>query len=75
MQPTMFLINEQEGMTLDELVRGFYWEAIFDLEFVAWMRDWSVWPEHRTVEKFYKWFEIELVDDLIDLGRGGINSQ
>ena len=75
MQPTIFLINEREGMTLDEIVREFFWEAIFDMELVAWMRDTSVWPANRTVEMFYEWFEVELVADLIELGRGRIKSQ
>lgn len=54
MQPTMYLFNALEDMTLDEIVREFFWEAIFDMELVAWMRDTSVWPANRTVEMFYE---------------------
>ena len=61
-------------MTLDEIVREFFWQAIFDIELVTWMIDTSVWPANRTVEMFYEWFEVDRVADLIDLGRGRIKS-
>lgn len=75
MQPTVYLFNALEGITLDEIVREFFWQAIFDIELVAWMRDTSVWPANRTVEMFYEWFEVELVADFVDLGRGRIKSR
>ena len=75
MQPTVYLLNALEGMTLNEMVCEFFWEAIFDIELVAWMKDTSVWTANRTVEMFYEWFEVELVADLIDLGRWRIKSR
>lgn len=74
-QATVYLFNALEGIALNEMVREFFWEAIFGIEFVAWMRDTSVWPSNRTAEMFYEWFEVELAADLIDLGKGRIKSR
>ena len=72
--PTIYLVHEHEGADLGELIADWYWEAIFDLQLVSWMRDMSTWPEHRTPEMFYEWFEVELVTELVNLAKGRIKS-
>ncbi len=72
--PTLYLVHEHEGADLRKLIVDWYWEAIFDLQLVSWMRDMSTWPENREVEMFYEWFEVELVTELVDLAKGRIKS-
>ena len=72
--PTAYLVHEHEGADLRELIANWYWEAIFELELVCWMRDTSTWPGDRTVEMFNEWFEVELVIELVDLAKGRIKS-
>jgi hypothetical protein len=72
--PTIYLVHEHDGTSLHELIDQWYWEAIFDLELVSWMRDTSTWPESRSAEMFSEWFDIELVTELVDLVKGRIKS-
>ncbi len=72
---TIYLFNALEGVPLDDMVREFFWQAIFDIELVNWMRDMSTWPANRTVEMFYEWFDVELITELVDLGKGRIKSK
>ena len=72
--PTMYLVHEHEDTDLRELIAGWYWEAIFDLELVSWMRETSTWPQNRTTEMFYEWFDVELASELVDLAKGHIKS-
>ena len=72
--PTVYLIPPLEGADLYELVDEWHWEEIFALELNSWMRDPSVWPADRTADMFHDWFDVELITDLIDLGKGRIKS-
>jgi hypothetical protein len=72
--PTLYLIAELEGADLYELVDEWYWEEMFVFELNSWMREPSVWPENRTVDMFHDWFDVELVTELIDLGKGRIKA-
>ena len=54
-------------ITLDSLQPA---EEIFAFELNSWMRDPSVWPENRAADMFHDWFDVELISELIDLGKG-----
>ncbi len=72
---TMYLVHEHDdGDDLHELIEEWYWEAIFELELVSWMRDTSTWPANRSADMFYEWFDVELVTELVDLAKGRIKS-
>ena len=71
---TMYLVHEHEGASLHELIDEWYWEALFDLELVSWMRDTSTWPDNRSADMFYEWFEVELVTEVVNLVKGRIKS-
>jgi len=72
--PTLYLIPEHEGADVHELVDEWYRENIFAFELSAWMRDPSVWPENRTADMFHDWFDVELISELIDHGKGRIKA-
>jgi len=50
-----------------------YWRGIFEEELNGWMRDPDVWPRRRTLKVFLDWFEVEVCDLVVDLGRGPIH--
>ena len=68
------LCTSTRVLIFEKLLADWYSEAIFDLELVDWMRDMFTWPENRTVEMFYEWFEVELVTEVVNLARGRIKS-
>ena len=57
------------------MVEEWYREEIFAFELNGWMRDPSVWPENRTADMFHDWLDVELISELIDLGKGRIKTR
>jgi hypothetical protein len=42
---------------------------MFEHELAAWMTDEGMWPADRTWEAFQAWFDVEIHDVVVDLGR------
>ena len=67
--PTTYLIDvPPREVVLKKLIKR-YWQPIFDEELSGWMRDPNVWPASRTQEVFLEWFDVEISDLTLDLGR------
>lgn len=63
---TVFLVPE--FLDLEEAL-GFIdqiYSQIFEMELASWWEDESLWPEHRTVQLFWKWFDVELHSTVVD---------
>lgn len=41
--------------------------TLFEEELAAWTGDREVWPEPRSLERFYEWFGVEYTDLVADL--------
>ncbi len=72
-QAKVFLIDEVEDTRDIKKVVRRCWQAIFEEEINSWMRDPDVWPQRRTLKVFLEWFEVEVCDVVLDLGRGPID--
>jgi len=68
-RPTTYLIDEMADTSDLKKVLRRYWRDIFEEELNSWMRDPDAWPQRRTYSVFLKWFEVELCDMVVDLGR------
>jgi hypothetical protein len=44
------------------------WPAIFELELESWCLDPTAWPKDRTLGMFQRWFRIEIIEMIHDLG-------
>ena len=66
---TVFLIDEVVDASDIQKVLRRYWRDIFDEQLNSWMRDPDDWPQRRTFSVFMKWFEVEICDLVVDLGR------
>jgi hypothetical protein len=56
----------------DEETLGFVREHcgfMFEHELAAWMTDEGTWPADRGWEAFQAWFDVEIHDAVVDLGR------
>ncbi len=72
-QAKVFLIDEvADTRDIKKVVRR-YWQAIFEEELNSWMRDPDVWPQRRTLKVFLEWFDVEVCDVVLDLGKGPID--
>lgn len=55
--------------TLDEVdafIEDVY-GILFEEELAAWTEDRDVWPEPRSLDRFYEWFGVEYTDLVADL--------
>jgi hypothetical protein len=67
-----FLVSPLE---LEEDARRFveqHARAMFEHELAMWMDDPATWPERRDVETFHEWFDVEIHDIVVDLGKDPI---
>jgi hypothetical protein len=72
-QAKVFLIDEvADTRDIKKVVRR-CWQAIFEEELNSWMRDPDVWPHRQTLKVFLEWFEVEVCDVVLDLGKGPID--
>lgn len=68
-RPTTYLIDEVvDTLDLKKVLRR-YWRDIFEEQLNSWMRAPDVWPQRRTYSVFLQWFDVEVCDMVIDLGR------
>jgi hypothetical protein len=67
-KPRTIYLAPAEGLEPDlaKLVDEF-WEDVFEAELRAWMVAESTWPQPRTRAMFDEWFDVEVVDAVIDL--------
>jgi len=43
------------------------WDSIFEQELASWYTDEDLWPQGRTLEMFWQWFECEFHSGIVDL--------
>ncbi len=43
------------------------YQDIFDSELASWCDDTALWPQQRTLQTFWEWFDIELHSMVIDV--------
>lgn len=55
-------------------LEGFY-DRIFEYELESWRLDRSAWPEPRSLEMFYAWFEVSRESVVVDLGDGPLSAE
>ncbi|MEM7680784.1 MAG: hypothetical protein AAF288_02410 [Planctomycetota bacterium] len=68
----VYLIDEVADISDPKKVLRRCWKNIFEEELNAWLRDTPVWPKRRSYAVFMEWFEVELCDMVMDLGRWSI---
>ena len=71
---TVYLISDDDGDTQDTVTRWVKrnYAALFESEPDDWYTDPSLWPQHRTLELFHEWFEVECHTVLIDTVGGAL---
>lgn len=42
------------------------YSRIFEMELASWWEDETQWPTHRTIQLFWKWFDVELHSTVVD---------
>lgn len=42
-------------------------DGVFQLELASWSEEQNLWPQERTLQMFWEWFDIEISPTLIDL--------
>lgn len=45
-----------------------HYARFFTQELAMWTTDQSLWPTERTLALFQRWFEVEVIDRVIDVG-------
>lgn len=50
-------------------------EALFETELALWYTDPELWPEPRTLETFYEWFDVEYHSMVVDTIQGEIRDE
>lgn len=67
-QPTAYLVyvhEEDEPIDSEQLIDT-YADQIFDEELSHWTQDDERWPRNRTPHLFRDWFDVEIVDLVLD---------
>ncbi len=71
---TVYLIADEDADTpgaIDRWVReNFEW--LFEAELEGWYTDPALWPQDRTIELFFEWFEVEFHSEVVDTVDGEI---
>lgn len=62
-----YLVPEVEVGADYEWIVDSFWRDIFELELYAWSRDKHEWPRRRKRSMFNNWFDVTVVDLVIDL--------
>ncbi len=66
---TVYLVREEDADGPDALKEEWVslnYEALFENELEGWYTDESLWPQDRTLDLFYKWFDVECHTVIID---------
>jgi len=58
----------------EEVIEDFFQE-IFLRELRAWQADASQWPDTGDFRLFTRWFTVDVVPEVDDIGRGGISEE
>ena len=67
-QPTVFLIDASEQFVDDaSALIDEYADELFEELLAAWTRDEDHWPPNRTPHVFRDWFDVELIDLVLDV--------
>lgn len=43
------------------------YSRIFELELTSWCEEPKLWPQARTIQLFWKWFEVDLHSTVVDM--------
>ena len=44
-----------------------FWPVLFEAMLEGWVTDEACWPENRTSEMFWEWFEVQMISLVQDL--------
>lgn len=70
---SIYLVEASDEFEPERVIRKHY-AAIFKEQLNSWHRDETAWPRRRTEATFHEWFDAKIVDMVLDLGRGLIES-
>ena len=70
----VYLIEWSYEEDIDDVLKPYYLE-IFEYELLSWNSYKSEWPQKRSLELFFEWFDIKLCDYLYDLETEKIKSE
>lgn len=59
-------LTEDDAADGDAVVRA-HFDEIFDHELYSWNEDRAAWPRMRTWKMFREWFDVEVVEPVVDL--------
>ncbi len=66
-EPSVYLVPDRDYDDDIELLKGGYWESIFEHELDNWWSEPHDWPQERTSDLFLDWFEVEVHGMIVDL--------
>ena len=66
-EQTVYLVPPFEDEEQADEVLAECWEPIFDNELFGWHTNEADWPQDRTLEMFFDWFEVEIDSVVLDL--------
>jgi len=66
---SVYLADAAEDET-PEVVVARHYRAIFDEELTSWHTRTNDWPSSRTLARFHEWFDVCVVDVVLDLAEG-----
>ena len=67
---SVYLVEDLPDPDADTLLRDHFAE-IFDRELFAWHEDRATWPKRLTWEMFQEWFEVEVIENVVELDGSG----
>lgn len=71
---SVFLVPEFEE---PEEVVGYFderYQQIFEAELASWYADKAYWPQDRSLQAFWEYFDIEIHDTVLDTEEGDLNA-
>ncbi len=66
-EPTVYLLPEYEDPPAEREVLEEFWPVLFEAMLEGWVTDEACWPENRTFEMFWEWFEVQMISLVQDL--------
>ena len=70
----IYLIDFFYQETLEDILEPYYLN-IFEYELSSWNTIRAEWPENRSINVFFDWFEVHFCDEIIDLGLDDIETE
>src|SRR5438132_683563 len=64
--PTIYLVEEMDSVEGASELVDVYAEELFEDQLASWAVDEATWPGNRTPHLFRDWFDVEVVETILD---------